>query len=112
MRGGGDIPVPTPVVAHGLIFITNAHGPMSPIYAIRLDAEGDISLAEGETSNEYVVWSRLRRGAYKIRVITAIRTVRTKINNLVTTLNKMLRNYLLIQKTRMIRRYCYLHIHS
>ncbi|MBU0617924.1 MAG: PQQ-binding-like beta-propeller repeat protein, partial [Planctomycetes bacterium] len=64
MQGGGDIPVPTPVVAHGLVFITNAHGPMSPIYAIRLDAEGDISLDDGETSNEYVVWSRPRRGAY------------------------------------------------
>ena len=64
MRGGGDIPVPTPIVAHGLVFITNAHGRMSPIYAIRLDAEGDISLEDGQTSNEYVVWSRPRRGAY------------------------------------------------
>lgn len=27
MSGGGDAPVPTPVVAHGLIFINNAHGP-------------------------------------------------------------------------------------
>ena len=26
MTGGGDIPVPTPIAAHGLIFITNAHG--------------------------------------------------------------------------------------
>ena len=26
MKGGGDIPVPTPITAHGLIFITNAHG--------------------------------------------------------------------------------------
>jgi outer membrane protein assembly factor BamB len=64
MRGGGDIPVPTPVVAHGLVFISNAHGPLAPIYAVRLDAQGDISLDEGETSNEYVVWSRPRRGAY------------------------------------------------
>ena len=64
MRGGGDIPVPTPIVAHGLVFITNAHGPMSPVYAIRLSAEGDISLADGETSNKYVAWSRPRRGAY------------------------------------------------
>ena len=25
MNGGGDIPVPTPITAHGLVFITNAH---------------------------------------------------------------------------------------
>jgi outer membrane protein assembly factor BamB len=64
MRGGGDIPVPTPIVAHGLVFITNAHGPLRPIYAIRLDARGDISLQEGETSNEFIAWSYARRGAY------------------------------------------------
>ena len=35
MTGGGDIPVPTPIVAHGLVFITNAHGKMAPIFAIK-----------------------------------------------------------------------------
>ncbi len=61
---GGDIPVPTPVVAHGLVFINGAHGKYSPIYAIQLDAEGDISLEEGATSNEHIVWSLRRGGAY------------------------------------------------
>jgi len=64
LTGGGDIPVPTPVVAHDLVFITNAHGPASPIYAIRLDAKGDISLAEGESTNDHVAWSIERGGAY------------------------------------------------
>jgi outer membrane protein assembly factor BamB len=64
LRGGGDLPVPTPVVAHGLIFIHNAHGRMSPIYAIRQDAEGDISLDDGALSNEHVAWSIERGGAY------------------------------------------------
>jgi len=40
MAGGGDIPVPTPVVAHDLIFINNAHGKLSPIYAIKSSAKG------------------------------------------------------------------------
>ena len=31
----GDIPVPTPVASDGLIYITNAHGPQSPVYAIK-----------------------------------------------------------------------------
>jgi outer membrane protein assembly factor BamB len=64
LTGGGDVPVPTPIVAHGLIFITNAHGRVRPIYAIRESAAGDISLADGATANEYVAWANLRRGAY------------------------------------------------
>ena len=62
LTGGGDIPVPTPIIAHRLIFINNAHGRMSPIYAIKTSAEGDISLNKGELSNDYVVWS-INRGA-------------------------------------------------
>jgi outer membrane protein assembly factor BamB len=64
LTGGGDLPVPTPVVAHGLVFITNSHGGESPIYAIRIDARGDISLAQGSRSNEYIAWSVGRGGAY------------------------------------------------
>ncbi|MGQ0736518.1 MAG: outer membrane protein assembly factor BamB family protein [Acidobacteriota bacterium] len=64
MVGGGDIPVPTPVSAHGLIFITNSHGKMSPIFAIKPTASGDISLKDGETANAHIAWSYLRDGAY------------------------------------------------
>lgn len=64
MSGGGDIPVPTPQVAQGLIFITNAHGRMSPIYAIRPGAQGDISLAKDTTSNPSIAWSVPRQGSY------------------------------------------------
>lgn len=63
MRGGGDLPVPTPVVAHSLAFITNAHG-QAPVYAVRLDARGDVSLAAGATANEHVAWSVESNGAY------------------------------------------------
>lgn len=66
LKGGGDIPVPTPIVAHDLVFITNAHGRMAPIYAVRLDAAGDISLAENTTSNKHVAWMLPRDGAYMI----------------------------------------------
>ncbi len=64
MKGGGDIPVPTPVIAHDMIFINSAHGKMSPIYAIKPDARGDISLDEKSTSNDFIVWSIKRGGAY------------------------------------------------
>ena len=64
MTGGGDIPVPTPIVSHGLILITNAHGKMAPIFAIKPSASGDISLKEGETSNGGIAWSYVRDGGY------------------------------------------------
>jgi outer membrane protein assembly factor BamB len=64
VSGGGDIPVPTPVVAHGMVFINSAHGRLSPIYAIKLESEGDISLRGEETSNESIVWSVRRGGSY------------------------------------------------
>jgi outer membrane protein assembly factor BamB len=64
MKGGGDIPVPTPIVAEGLIYITSAHGGASPLYAIRISAQGDISLKENETCNEYIAWSYPRGGNY------------------------------------------------
>jgi outer membrane protein assembly factor BamB len=81
LQGGGDIPVPTPVVAHGLIFISNAHGRMSPIYAIRVTATGDLTPGRGEGEQPSgagpaadgqasaappspIAWSRTRDGSY------------------------------------------------
>jgi outer membrane protein assembly factor BamB len=62
--GGGDIPIPTPVVHDGLIYITNAHGPRAPVYAIRTSAKGDITLADGATTNDGVAWSVAKDGGY------------------------------------------------
>jgi len=64
LSGGGDIPVPTPVAQGGLVYITNAHGNDSPVYAIKETATGDISLAKDATSNAHVAWSAARSGGY------------------------------------------------
>ncbi len=64
MSGGGDIPTPTPVVDDGLIFITNAHGPEAPIFAISEGASGDITPVDGARFNDDLVWSQGRDGAY------------------------------------------------
>lgn len=64
LDGGSDIPVPTPFVAHGLIFITSSHRGPRPLYAISVGAHGDITLPEGRTSNEHIAWSRMGRGIY------------------------------------------------
>ncbi|MBO0857690.1 MAG: PQQ-binding-like beta-propeller repeat protein [Chloracidobacterium sp.] len=64
LRGGGDIPIPTPFVADGLIVLSNAHGGKAPLFAVRPSAAGDISLKEGSSSNDSVVWSVPNGGSY------------------------------------------------
>jgi len=66
LSNGGDAPVPTPVFAHGLIYIHGSHGRYQPIFAIRPEARGDITLAKDidSLSNEYIVWSIKRGAAY------------------------------------------------
>ncbi len=64
MSGGGDIPIPTPVVGEDLVYFNSAHGRLSPVIAVRKSAAGDITLKDEETSNEGVEWSHPRGGAY------------------------------------------------
>jgi outer membrane protein assembly factor BamB len=64
MAGGGDIPVPTPVVAGDRVFITNAHGILAPIYAISLDAQGVLNAEEDVGPGEPIAWWQPRGGAY------------------------------------------------
>lgn len=64
LSGGGDIPVPTPVVAHGLVFLTSAHGKFRPMRAIRPDAKGDITPPSIDQTNAAIVWTHPRQGSY------------------------------------------------
>ena len=64
LGNGGDIPTPTPVIANDLIYLNSAHGKSSPIFAVRPDATGDITLAPDSTKNKYIAWSVKRGGAY------------------------------------------------
>ena len=64
LAGGGDIPVPTPVVAHGMVYLTSAHGKFRPIRAVRLDAKGDITPPEIGDTNQAIAWSHPRLGSY------------------------------------------------
>lgn len=59
-----EIVVPTPFVAHDLIFISSGYSPIQPVIAIKLTAEGDITLPEGEDSSEHVAWYRSKGGPY------------------------------------------------
>lgn len=62
--GGADIPVPTPFVAHDLIYITSSHSEPRPIYALRLGLEGTITAPESGESNEFVAWWKRDYGTY------------------------------------------------
>ncbi len=64
LSNGGDAPAPAPVIANDLIYLNSAHGKFSPIFALRLDATGDITLAPDSTRNKYIAWSVKRGGAY------------------------------------------------
>ena len=60
MKAGADIPVPTPVVAHGLIYVMSAHLGTAPIYAVHADAAGELSKKLDE--NEQMAWGSKRHG--------------------------------------------------
>jgi outer membrane protein assembly factor BamB len=58
-------PTPTPIAGHNLIYITSGSGTtIQPIYALRPGATGNITLADGESSSESIVWSTTRGGPY------------------------------------------------
>ncbi len=64
--GMSSICVPSPVAAHGMLFISSGYefGRPRPVFAVRPGAAGDISLKKGETSNEFIAWYKEPAGAY------------------------------------------------
>lgn len=70
MSGGGDIPVPTPIVWKDLIYFNSAHGPSVPLMALKNDAKGEIAYpgSEDKPGNEFA-WFYNRMGAYMTSVL-------------------------------------------
>ena len=64
MSGGGDIPVPTPFVAHDLIFFSSAHGAEAPVIAIKPGATGDLTPDEEGKTGDGVAWLAERSASY------------------------------------------------
>lgn len=58
-----EVKTSTPLVADGLIILSSGYRG-KPLFAIRTSAAGDISLAEGETSNDGVAWVSEPGGPY------------------------------------------------
>jgi outer membrane protein assembly factor BamB len=59
-----EVVVSTPVAAPGIAFVTAGYPPVRPVFAIRAGHRGDLSLSEGKTASEAVVWSKSRGGTY------------------------------------------------
>jgi outer membrane protein assembly factor BamB len=58
------ITAPTPIYAAGVFVIASGRAPERPIFVVRPDARGDVTLEEGQSSNAGVVWSKTARGPY------------------------------------------------
>lgn len=58
------ITAPTPIFADNLFVVASGRGPERPIFVVRANARGDLTLAEGKTNSEAIVWSRTGRGSY------------------------------------------------
>ncbi len=60
LSGMSSITIATPFADNGLLYITSGYvgDRARPIYAIRPGASGDITLAKGKTSSEYIAWSK------------------------------------------------------
>ena len=61
-KGGGDVPVPTPVLGEGLVFLTSSHGMFPITRAVRLGAEGEVGNEPKEDPD--LAWRLERRGNY------------------------------------------------
>jgi outer membrane protein assembly factor BamB len=58
--------IPTPFASHGMVYIESGYmgDEHRPAYAIRAGATGDISLKDGETSNDFIAWYQPLAGTY------------------------------------------------
>jgi outer membrane protein assembly factor BamB len=70
MSGGGDIPVPTPIVWKDLIYFNSAHGGKAPLMALKNHIQGEIPYPQSEDSpGDDFAWFYDRAGAYMTSVL-------------------------------------------
>ena len=63
LKNGGDVPVPTPLFANNLIYLTNGHS-ASPTFAVKPTAIGDLTPERNKPLNDGLAWWESKDGAY------------------------------------------------
>src|SRR5688500_14931917 len=58
------ITAPTPIFADDVLVVVSGRGPERPIFVVKTGARGDLTLPDGKTSSDAIVWSRSGRGPY------------------------------------------------
>ncbi len=58
------ITAPTPIFSDDVFVVASGRGPERPIFVVRANARGDLTLPDGKTDSEAIVWSRTGRGSY------------------------------------------------
>ena len=64
LGGSSKITAPTPIYTDDMLVVASGRGPERPIFVIKAGARGDLTLPEGKTSSDTIVWSRTGRGSY------------------------------------------------
>jgi outer membrane protein assembly factor BamB len=64
LGGSSKITAPTPIYGEGLFVVASGRGPERPIFVVKPSAHGDLTLPEGKTASEQIVWSKTGRGSY------------------------------------------------
>ena len=59
-----EITVTAPVESNGLIYLNAGYPPVQPIYAFKTGLNGDVSLKQGQESNDSMAWGKKRGGTY------------------------------------------------
>ena len=64
--GMSSIVIPTPFSKDGLLYLTSGYvgDPNRPVYVVKPGAKGDITLAKGQTSSDWVAWYLPVAGPY------------------------------------------------
>ncbi|HET6890774.1 MAG TPA: PQQ-binding-like beta-propeller repeat protein [Pyrinomonadaceae bacterium] len=58
------ITAPTPIFDRDVIVVASGRGPERPIFVLRTGARGDLTLPEGKSTSDAILWSRTGRGSY------------------------------------------------
>ncbi|HEV2837098.1 MAG TPA: PQQ-binding-like beta-propeller repeat protein [Pyrinomonadaceae bacterium] len=58
------ITAPTPIFADDILVVASGRGPERPIFVVKAGSRGDLTLPDGKTSSESIIWSRTGRGSY------------------------------------------------